>query len=244
MRADQRVAVVTGGAQGIGEAIARRFAEVNYALAILDLQDSGQRVADDIVQGGGCASFYKCDLTDIGQVREVANQVEHLGPLGALVNNAGWSSTSPFLDQDPAVWARTIAINYTAVLNVCHAFGPQLNDDGAIVNVASDAARIGVAGQAVYAGAKAAVIGFSKSLAVELAKRGVRVNVVCPGTTRTPLLESMFSEEDIAKRVRIIPLRRLAMPEDLAKTVVFLATEATHVTGQVISVSGGASRVG
>jgi len=244
MGTNQDVAVVTGGAQGIGEAIARRFAKVGYSVAILDLQDSGRDVADSIVRDGGKASFHKCDLTDIGQVREVAKEVERLGPVGALVNNAGWSSTSPFLDQDPAIWLRTIEINYTAVLNVCYVFGTQIRDNGAVVNISSDAARVGVAEQAVYAGAKAAVIGFSKSWAVEVAKRGIRVNVVCPGSTRTPLIESMFTEEELAKRVRIIPLRRMGMPDDIAKTVVFLATEATHVTGQVISVSGGASRVG
>jgi len=244
MSASKPIAVVTGAAQGIGEAIAKLFATRNYAVVILDLQDTGQNVADQIIREGGSATFYKCDLTSIDEVQRVAEDVGRRGSVHALVNNAGWSAAAPFLDQDPSVWDRLIAINFTAVLNVCHAFGPGLTDAAGVVNVASDAARIGVGEQAVYSGAKAGVIGFSKALAVELARRGIRVNVVCPGTTRTPLLESIFSEEDIAKRARIIPLRHLAMPDDLAKTVVFLATEATHVTGQVISVSGGASRVG
>jgi 2-hydroxycyclohexanecarboxyl-CoA dehydrogenase len=243
MNQTNQVAIVTGGAQGIGEAIALRLAGIGYHVAILDLQVSGQDLVNRIKAEGGAASFHHCDLTDLNQVRAIAKACVALGTIVVLVNNAGWSISEKFLAQDPSQWKRLIDINYVAVLNVCHTFG-SLMEGGAIVNVSSDAARIGVAEQAVYSGAKAAVIGFSKAIAVEFSKTGIRVNVVCPGTTRTPLVDAMFSEEDIRKRSRIIPLGRLAMPDDLAKTVVFLATEATHVTGQVISVSGGASRVG
>src|SRR5690606_30983728 len=146
--------------------------------------------------------------------------------------------------QEPDQWRRLVDINFFSVLNTCRAFGDHWPEGSAIVNVASDAARVGVAGQAVYAGAKAAVVGFSKSLAVELARRSVRVNVVCPGSTNTPMLRGMFSEDELAKRVRIIPLGRFGEPEDVASVITFLALDATHVTGQVMSVNGGALRVG
>jgi 2-hydroxycyclohexanecarboxyl-CoA dehydrogenase len=241
---DRTVAVVTGGSRGIGLAIVRRLAALGYVVLILDLEPPDAGALDES-EFGGEVVFHKCDVTDLDAVREAAEAVRSQGTtVGIVVNNAGWSTNQRFLDQDPEMWRRLTDINYTAVLNVCYVFGAVLVDGGAIVNVASDAARIGVGGQAGMAGAKAAVIGFSKSLAVEFARRDIRVNAVCPGTTLTPLLRAEFSEEDIAKRVRIIPLGRLADPEDIAKTVVFLATQATHVTGQVLSVNGGAARVG
>jgi 2-hydroxycyclohexanecarboxyl-CoA dehydrogenase len=241
---DRTVAVVTGGSRGIGSAIVRRLALLGHVVLILDLEPPEAEVLNESFDSGGAVLFQECDVTDLEAVRMAADSVASRGSIEVLVNNAGWSMNQRFLESEPAAWRRMIDINYTAVLNTCHVFGSRLVDGGAIVNVASDAARIGVPGQAVYAGAKAAVIGFSKSLAVELARRGIRINVVCPGTTLTPLLQAEFSEEDIAKRVRLIPLRRLADPDDLAKTVEFLATQATHVTGQVLSVNGGAARVG
>ena len=231
----ERVAVVTGGSRGIGAAIVGRLVGLGFVVVVLDL------VEPESVDGR--VVFCRCDLTDYGAVSGAVEIAVGLGSVEVVVNNAGWSTNQFFLEQEPGVWERLVGINYLAVLNVCHLFGPRLVEGAAIVNVASDAARIGVPGQAVYAGAKAGVVAFSKSIAVEFARRGIRVNVVCPGTTLTPLLREEFTEEDIAKRVRLIPLRRLADPDDLAKTVVFLATEATHVTGQVISVNGGAARV-
>jgi 2-hydroxycyclohexanecarboxyl-CoA dehydrogenase len=239
-----RTAVVTGGGRGIGATIAEQFAQDAFHVAILDIDDAASGVADAIKKNGGSASFHRCDLTDPAQVQSAAEQCTAAGnePL-VVVNNAGWSVHERFLDSEPAGWDRIIAVNFTAVLNVCHAFLPVMADGGAIVNIASDAARIGVPGQAVYAGAKAAVIGFSKSLAVEVARNGIRVNVVSPGSTKTALLASVLAEEDIAKRVRGIPLRRLAEPEEVARVVHFLATSAAYVTGEVISVNGGAARV-
>jgi 2-hydroxycyclohexanecarboxyl-CoA dehydrogenase len=239
-----KTAVITGGGRGIGATIASLFAQDSFHVAILDIDDAASETVEAIRADGGSASFHRCDLTQRAQVADVANQVAADGSeIHAVVNNAGWSVHERFLDSDPAGWDRMIAVNFTAVLNVCHAFLPLMPSGGAIVNIASDAARIGVPGQAVYAGAKAAVIGFSKSLAVEVARNGIRVNVVSPGSTRTALLASVLTEDDIAKRVRGIPLRRLAEPEDVGRVVHFLATAAAHVTGEVISVNGGAARV-
>lgn len=244
--AQRGAAVVTGGAQGIGAAVARRLAERELAVAILDINDDlGKQTAAEIVAAGGEAQYFRCDLTSLEEVR-VAHQeiITRLGDVRVLVNNAGWTPHEKFLDQDPGEWARIVDVNFTAVLNTCFVFAGGMADGSGIVNLASDAARVGVSDEAVYAGAKAGVVGFSKSLATEIARRGIRVNVVSPGSTRTPLLASLFSPEDLAKRVRIIPMGRFGEPEDVAATIVFLALDASHVTGQIISVNGGATRVG
>jgi 2-hydroxycyclohexanecarboxyl-CoA dehydrogenase len=240
------VAVVTGGGQGIGAAVGHQLGERGYHVVILDLnEETGTESAQTITDGGSSASFIRCDLTDYDEVGRAADSVRgDFGEAAILANCAGYTVSEKFQNQDPQSWRKLVDVNFAAVLNTCHAFGKKWPDGAAVVNVASDAARVGVAGQAVYAGAKAAVVAFSKSLAVELARSNVRVNVVCPGSTNTPMLHGMFSEEELAKRVRIIPLGRFGEPEDVASVITFLAADATHVTGQVISVNGGALRVG
>jgi 2-hydroxycyclohexanecarboxyl-CoA dehydrogenase len=240
------VAVITGGAQGIGLAVGHQLGERGHHVAILDLnEETGNAAVQELNDKGASASFFHCDVTDYQQVQRVASQVraEFADP-SVLANCAGYTVSQPFQDQDTGIWRKLVEINFVSVLNTCHAFGGNWPEGASIVNVASDAARVGVAGQSVYAGAKAAVIGFSKSLAMELARSKVRVNVVSPGSTNTPMLRGMFTEEELAKRVRIIRLGRFGEPEDVASVITFLALDALHVTGQVVSVNGGALRVG
>jgi 2-hydroxycyclohexanecarboxyl-CoA dehydrogenase len=177
----------------------------------------------------------------------VGRTVAELGEIEILVNCAGWDEFKPFLDSDEGFWRRIVDINYEGALRTTHAVLGSMHEHGygRLVNIASDAARVGSAQEAVYAGAKAAVIAFTKTIARESARRGVTANVVCPGPTRTPLLESMAagapdSERLVAALERAVPMRRLGTPEDVAAAVAFLASEpAGYITGQTLSVSGG-----
>jgi 2-hydroxycyclohexanecarboxyl-CoA dehydrogenase len=246
MSANGSVAVVTGGAQGIGAAVGRQLSKRGYHIVVLDKnEEAGDSYASALSSEGASVTFIPCDLTQHHQVVEADKIIRsEIGVPSVLANCAGWTILEKFSEQDAEVWRRLIDINFVSVLNTCSVFGQHWVEGSSIVNVASDAARVGVSGQAVYAGAKAAIVAFSKSLAVELARQGVRVNVVSPGSTNTPMLRGMFTEEELAKRVRIIPLGRFGEPEDVASVVTFLAVDAIHVTGQVVSVNGGALRVG
>ncbi len=248
------VALVTGAGRGIGRAIARRLAQAGLAIGVTDV-DAGaaEAVAGEIVTAGGRAAGGPGDVTDLAAMRAAVAGVEAaLGPIGVLVNNAGWDRLHPFAESDPALWDRLIAINLKGVLNATRAVLDVLlprNAGGRIVSIASDAARVGSTGESVYAACKAGVVGFSKSLARELARHGVTVNVVCPGPTDTPLLADVMAGERGRKilegMTRSIPLRRLARPEDIAGAVAYLVSdEAAYVTGQVLSVSGGLTMVG
>lgn len=248
-----RVAVVTGAGRGIGRAIALRLARAGFAIGVTDLDGaSASSVADEIAQAGGRAFGCAGDVTSLEAMRAAAGAAETaLGPLHALVNNAGWDRMEPFLDNDPALWDRLLAINLKGVFNATRAVLERMPADqgGRIVSIASDAGRVGSTGEAVYAGCKAGIIGFSKALAREVARRNVTVNVVCPGPTETALLAEVAAGERGAKIVaglqRAIPLGRLGQPEDVAGAVAYLVSdEAAFVTGQVLSVSGGLSMVG
>jgi 2-hydroxycyclohexanecarboxyl-CoA dehydrogenase len=192
------------------------------------------------------------DVTDLIAVQETTRQaLQTFGKLDVLINNAGWDELKPFLQTTPDFWEKIIAINYTSVLNTCYAVLPHMvaRQAGAVVSISSDAGRVGSIGEAVYAGAKAGIIAFSRTLAREHARHNIRFNVVCPGPTQTPLVEEM-QQQEFASRVlgrvqQHVPLRRLAKAEDIAPMVVFLASEsAGFITGQVISVSGGLTMVG
>ena len=188
------------------------------------------------------------DVTDTDVVHRAMATVEaELGPIGTLVNVAGWDRFVPFVDTTPDFWERVIAINYRGTLNTVHAVLPGMieRQHGRIVSVASDAARVGSSLESIYAGAKGAVIAFSKSVAREVARYGITVNVVCPGPTDTPLIRGMADDLGSGERfidalTRAIPMRRLATPDDVAPAIAFLASDdAGFITGQTLSVSGG-----
>jgi 2-hydroxycyclohexanecarboxyl-CoA dehydrogenase len=250
-RLSGKVAIVTGSAQGIGRAIAARLAAEGAKVAIADIQEAAaSNTAAEIQAAGGMSCAVKLDVTSLDSAMAAVAAVEReLGPLDILVNNAGWDKLEPFVDSLPETWDRVIAINYRGVLNCCKAViaGMQARGGGKIVSIASDAGRVGSSGEAVYSGCKGAIIAFSKTLARELARNNINVNVVCPGPTDTPLLHTVMDTQpkvlDAMKRG--IPMRRLGKPEDLAGAVAFFASpDADYATGQVISVSGGLTMVG
>ncbi len=248
-RLDGKTVIVTGGGGGIGGATCRRFAQEGARVAVFDMNlEAAQRVVADIVAAGGTAAAFKCDITNRAEVdAAVAATEAQLGPIGVLVNNAGWDVFKPFVKTVPAEWDKLIAINLTGALHMHHAVLPGMVERkyGHIVNVASDAARGGSSGEAVYAACKGGLVALSKTLAREHARQGITVNVVCPGPTDTALLADVAEgARDPAKLIEAfksaIPLGRLGQPDDLASAIVFFGSDdASFITGQVISVSGG-----
>jgi 2-hydroxycyclohexanecarboxyl-CoA dehydrogenase len=239
-----KVALVTGGASGIGKAVVQGLAADGARAAICDLNAEGaERVAAEV---GGGALPVAMDVTDTASVRAgVSHVVESLGAPDVLVNAAGWDRISRFLETDEEFWDQVIAINFRGVVAVCHAVLPHMVErgSGAVVNVASEAGRSGSSGEAVYSGAKGAVIAFSKSIAREVARHGVRVNVVTPGLTQTPFMDRNYDEGHgklMDAIVNATPLRRMSTPEEVAEAILFLASDrAAFTTGETLSVSGG-----
>jgi 2-hydroxycyclohexanecarboxyl-CoA dehydrogenase len=253
-RFDNRVVVVTGGGGGIGGATCRRFAAEGARVAVLDLNEaSAAAVAATIRTAGGQAQALRCDISRRADVEQaVAAAEQALGPVDVLVNNAGWDVFKPFTKTEPADWERLIAINLVGPLNLHHVVLPGMvaRRRGRIVNIASDAARVGSSGEAVYAACKGGLVAFSKTLAREHARHGITVNVVCPGPTDTALFADYKQgagnpEKLVEAFTRSIPLGRIGQPEDLPGAVLFFASEdAAYVTGQVLSVSGGLTMAG
>lgn len=243
------VAIITGGAGGIGRATCLRFAEEGTKVAIFDRDAAGaESVRAEIAATGGTAAAYAVDITDYAAVTAAVKAVESdLGPIGILINNAGWDVFRPFVKTDPELWQKIIAINLVGALNLHHAVLPLMSERraGKVVNIASDAARVGSTGEAVYAACKGGLVSFSKTMARELASKGINVNVVCPGPTDTNLfkdyLEGAGNPEKLVEAFkRSVPLGRLGQPGDLPGAITFFASdEAAYITGQVLSVSGG-----
>jgi 2-hydroxycyclohexanecarboxyl-CoA dehydrogenase len=244
---DGRVAIVTGAGRGIGAAIAAALAEAGADVVAWDLD---QRNAHDVAtavarEHGVRAMGLEVDVSDTRAVDRATQQVEaELGPIEVLVNNAGIDAIGPFLDSDETSWDRIITVNLKGTIACCHRVLGGMVDRGRgrIVNIGSDAGKVGSSGEAVYSATKGGVIALTKTLAREVASKGVTVNCVCPGPTQTALLDQLAdaSPKLHDSLARAIPLRRIAQPSDIAPAVVFLASDAAaYITGQALSVSGG-----
>ena len=242
-RLDNKIVIVTGAGQGIGRAIAEKLASEGAAVVATDINEPAARDTAQAI--GGSAIGMHADVTSRDSVRAVAEQVRsRFGRIDVLVNNAGWDKAVPFADSDPADWDRVIQINLYGVLNTSKAILPIMAEQGygSVVNLGSDAGRVGSSGEAVYSAAKGGVIAFTKAIAREMARYKVNANCVCPGPTDTALFASMGGDNPRLREslTKAIPFRRLGQPGDIANAVAFLASdEAAFITGQTVSVSGG-----
>ncbi len=240
-RLDNKIAIVTGAGQGIGLAIARKLAAEGATVVATDVNEPAVKEAATAIGGG--AVGMRADVTDRDSVSAMVDQVmTQFGRIDVLVNNAGWDKGERFLDSAPGTWDRIMQINLYGVFNTLQKVLPIMaaQGGGKVVNLGSDAGRVGSSGEAVYSAAKGGVIAFTKAMAREMARDRVNVNCVCPGPTDTPLFASMGGEKLREALVKAIPFRRLAEPDDLANAVAFLASdEASFITGQTVSVSGG-----
>lgn len=246
---DGRVALVTGGARGIGAAVARRLAAEGMPTAICDIRAGlAARRAEEIVAGGGRAVAVEMDVRSEESVSTGLEQVRaELGQVEVLVNVAGWDELKPFVESDETFWQEVLEVNFKGVLRLTHATLPGMIERrwGRIVSISSDAGRVGSSLEAVYSGAKGAIISFTKTVARETARLGVTANVVCPGPTDTEMLRDVAEAHPDADKVlerlaRAVPMKRLGRPEDVAAAVRFFASEETgYITGQTLSVSGG-----
>ena len=247
MRLDGKIAFVTGGASGIGAATARRLAAEGARVGIGDLNEDGAREVAGELDGFACA----LDVSDTASVRAgVGAAVAELGDIDVLVNNAGTDMFSFFVNSNEELWDFVLGVNLRGTLAVTHAVLPRMQERrvGCIVNVASEAGRVGSQGSAVYSAAKAGVIGFTKAIAREGARYRVRCNAVAPGPIETPLLNAAplvlgeVGERLKQAMVNATALKRSGQPEEVAAAIAFLASEdASYVTGQTLNVSGGLS---
>lgn len=243
-----RICIVTGAAQGIGKGIAQRLVADGATVVVADLND--EAATETAAELGNDSIGVTVDISDRTAVDAmVAQAKEKYGRIDVLVNNAGWDKVGPFLDLEPDVWDRIININLYGTLHCSQAAARVMVEQeggGTIINIGSDAARVGSSGEAVYSACKGGVVSFTKTLARELARYGVTANAVCPGPADTPLF-AQISEENPKLRAALekaIPLRRLAQPEDLANAVAFFASpETSYITGQTLSVSGGLTMI-
>ncbi len=245
MMLEGRVAMVTGAGRGIGAAITARLARLGASVAVCDLDDTTAESTAAALPTKGLAVGM-----DVSSSAEVADAVARigaeLGPVDLLVNNAGFDVIEPFMDSTEETWDRLWQVNLKGLIICCKtvlAAHMIPNQRGRIVNIGSDAGRVGSTGEAVYSATKGGVIAFTKTLAREMARHQITVNCVCPGPTDTPLLAQLGDDKTSGLRgalTRAIPLRREAQPDDIAGVVAFLCTDdASYMTGQIVSVSGG-----
>jgi len=245
-RLKNKVVIVTGGGRGIGKGIVLEIAHEGGDVAVCDINyEDAQVAAKEVEALGRKALPVKMDVSNMAEVNMgIAQIINHFGRVDVLVNNAGWDKVEPFIQSQPETWEKIININLKGVIYCTRAVLDNMiaNKYGRIVNIGSDAGRTGSSGEAVYSACKGGVIALTKTLARELARKGIRVNTVCPGPTDTPLFSSIAQENPklMGALEKAIPLGRLGKPEDLAKAVVFMASDyAEFITGQTLSVSGG-----
>ncbi|WP_028652684.1 SDR family NAD(P)-dependent oxidoreductase [Nocardioides halotolerans] len=246
-----RVALVTGGAQGIGKGIATALGADGFRVAVADLNLAvAEETAKAISAAGGEAIAVEVDVTSTESVQAAVATIQHeLGPIEVVVNNAGWDDFMPFVKTTPEFWDKILDVNFKGALRVIHAVVPGMAERGfgRVINIGSDAGRVGSSMEAVYSGAKGGIIAFTKTLAREVAGKGITANTVCPGPTDTPALRKFAdgagggdAEKVIAGMTRAVPMKRLGTPEDIGPAVAFFASDgAGFVTGQTLSVSGG-----
>lgn len=248
MEMTDRSIIVTGGASGIGRATALLAAREGARVFVGDVNaEAGRAMAEAARADGLAVEFHALELTDPVSIADFAAAVHRAAPrLDGLVNAAGWDRIQPFMENTPEMWERVIAINLMGAVRLSRAvLMPMIEANrGKIVNVASDAGRVGSMGETVYAAAKGGVIAFTKSLAREMARYRINVNCVCPGPTDTPLFQ-VQPEKMQAALIRAIPFRRVAAPEEIGQAILFfLGGRSDYITGQVLSVSGGLTMVG
>jgi 2-hydroxycyclohexanecarboxyl-CoA dehydrogenase len=247
MKFNGKSVVVTGAASGIGYATCKAFAEAGASVILTDVNvAAGDKAAAGLSAAGHKVTFIRLDVTDRNSADALAAKIKaEGGKLDILVNAAGWDIIQPFMENTPEYWAKIVALNFMGPVQVTRALLPLLMDsgDGRIVNVSSDAGRVGSFGETVYAGAKGGIIAFTKSLAREMVRKKVRVNCICPGPTDTPLFDAQ-SDKMKEALVNAIPMKRLAKASEIADGILFFASDrSSFCTGQVLSVSGGLTMV-
>jgi 2-hydroxycyclohexanecarboxyl-CoA dehydrogenase len=253
MKLQGKIALIAGGGGGIGRSVALALAREGAKTAVADIvKDNAEKVCAEAKELGVEGLACQVDLTRKADVDRMVNEVlARFGSVDILVNCQGWDRLEPFVESHEETWEKLLAINFKSVLYTAKAVLPQMisHGGGKIVNISSDAGRVGSSWEAVYAGAKGAVIAFSKTIAREVARYKINVNVVCPGLTETPLLQAVRSQsEQTAKIIEAVtkatPFRRPAKPEEIAEAVLFFTSPAAEfITGQTLSVSGGLTMV-
>jgi 2-hydroxycyclohexanecarboxyl-CoA dehydrogenase len=248
MKLDNRTALITGAASGIGRATAQAYAEAGARVILADIDEAnGTKAAAELRAAGHVADYMNVDITDPASIEAFAGKVlQRFGAPDVLVNGAGWGKNHPFVEGTPELWNKMIALNFVGPMQLVKAFLPAMIErkSGRIVNVSSDAGRVGSLGETVYSGAKGGLIAFTKSLAREVSRYQINVNCVCPGPTDTPLM-AVVPDKVKDALTKAIPFRRLGKPEEIADAILFFGSDrASYITGQVLSVSGGLTMAG
>lgn len=248
MKLNDKTAIVTGAASGIGLATAQTLAEAGARVFLADIaRDQGEAAAVAIQNKGHRGEYIHLDVTDDASIAACAEAIAgKAGAADIIVNGAGWSHITPFWESTPEFWNKVINLNFIGPMKLVKAFLPGMMErkSGKIVNIGSDAGRVGSLGETIYAGAKGGIVAFTKSLAREMARYNINVNCVCPGPTETPLLQQV-PEKHLEAFKRAIPFRRFGKPEEIADAILFFASSrSNYITGQVLSVSGGLTMVG